>query len=180
LNAIESLELLPGSVGAFIDDVPMLTSAHIRPFVVAILLHRGAVRHHEVIACLVPHCSNDEMKVGGWDPLDNEYCEGTRAEKLVDEVLGEFVSEGIVRYSEDQDIWVLTTKDIPRIISWVTSLGARMPQHLLSEISKQPVSKFSINKSIVDIPWDGSDIEPVYPSRKIRRNIDSSSDDCNT
>lgn len=141
LNAIKSLELLPGSVGAFIEDMPMLTSAHVKPFVVAILLHRGAVRPSEVISSLVPHCSADDLKVGAWDPLDNEYCEGTRLEKLVDEVLGEFIAEGIVRYNEEQDLWVLTAKDLPTVISWVTSLGARMPQHLLAEMSRQQIAQ---------------------------------------
>lgn len=141
LNPIRSLDLPPGSVGAFVEDMPMLTSAHVRPFVVAILLHRGAVRPSEVVASLVPHCCSEDLKVGGWDPLDNEYCEGTRLEKLIDEVLGEFVLEGIVRYNEDLDLWVLTTKDLPRVISWVTSLGARMPQHLLAEMSKQQIAQ---------------------------------------
>ena len=118
----------------------MLTSAHVRPFVVAILLHRGAVRRHEVIASLVPHCCSDDLKEGGWDPLDNDYCEGTRLEKLVDEVLGEFVSEDMVRYNEDQDLWVLTVNSIPRVISWVTTLGAKMPQHLLMELSRQQIT----------------------------------------
>lgn len=115
----------------------MLTTAHVRPFAVAIMLHRGAVRHHEIIASLVPHCQAADLKVGGWDPLDNDYCEGTRLEKLVDEVLGEFVAEGIARYNEEQDLWVLTANDLPTVISWVTALGARMPQHLLAEMSKQ-------------------------------------------
>jgi hypothetical protein len=133
------LDLPPGSVGAFIEDLPMLTTAHVKPFVVAILLHRGAVRSSEVIASLVPHCCSDDLKVGGWDSLDNEYCEGTRTEKLVDEVLGEFVAQGITRYNEEQDLWVLTANHLPQVISWVTALGAKMPQHLLTEMSRQQV-----------------------------------------
>jgi hypothetical protein len=164
LETIKSLDLPPGSVGAFIENLPMLTSAHVRPFVVAILLHRGAVKHHEVIASLVPHCCNDDLKVGGWDPLDNDYCEGTRVEKLVDEVLGEFVSEGIVRYNEEQDLWVLTANHIPRIISWVTALGARMPQHVLSEMTRQQVACLPAQTFInsVNDQWDGTDIEPGW------------------
>jgi len=139
LNPIKSLDLPPGSVGAFIEDLPMLTTAHVKPFVVAILLHRGAVRPQEVLASLMPHCRADDLKVGGWDPLDNDYCEGTRVEKLVDEVLGEFVAQGITRYNEEQDLWVLTSKHLPQIISWVTALGGRMPQHLLMEMSRQQI-----------------------------------------
>lgn len=141
MNPIKTLELLPGSVGAFVEEVPLLTTAHVRPYVVATLLHRGAVRHEEIIASLMPHSRADDIKVGAWDPLDGDYCEGTRLEKLVDEVLGEFISEGIVRYNDEQDLWVLTTKDISRIISWVAALGARMPQHLLSEMSSQQIAK---------------------------------------
>lgn len=128
-------------VGAFVDEVPLLTTAHVRPYVIATLLHRGAVRHHEVIASLTPHCLIDDLKVGAWDPLENDYCEGTRLERLVDEVLGEFVSEGLVRYNEDQDLWVLTACDITRVISWVAALGAKMPSHLLSEMSRQQIAR---------------------------------------
>lgn len=154
MNSFRTLELLPGSVGAFIEDLPMLTTAHVKPFVIAILLLRGAVRSSEILASLTPHCRQDDLKIGGWDELENEYCEGTRAEKLVDEVLGEFVSEGILRYNEAEDLWVLTTKNIPQIISWVATLGGRMPQHILLEVSQQ--------QARADEPWDGTDIEPSF------------------
>ena len=134
----------------------MLTTADVKPFVIAILLRRGAVRPSEVLACLTPHCRHDDLKVGGWDEFDNEYCEGTRAEKLVDEVLGEFVSEGILRYNEAEDLWVLTTKNVPQIISWVATLGGRMPQHILLELSH--------SKDKVEDQWDGTDIEPSFPA----------------
>ncbi len=145
MNAFETLELLPGAVGAFIDEVPMLTSAHVKPYVVASLLHRGAVKHYEVIAAITPHCRMDDLKVGAWDPLEGDYCEGTRLEKLVDEVLGEFVAEGILRYNEDQELWVLATTNLPTIISWVAALGARMPQHLLSEMSREQIARLPDN-----------------------------------
>lgn len=87
----------------------------------------------------------DDLKVGAWDPLEGDYCEGTRLEKLVDEVLGEFVAEGILRYNEDQELWVLTTTNLPTIISWVAALGARMPQHLLSEMSREQIARLPEN-----------------------------------
>lgn len=138
------LEEAPGAVGPLIDDTPLMTTANVRPYVVATLLHRGAVRHSEIIASLTPHCRVDDLKVGGWDPLDEDWCEGTRLEKLVDEVLGEFVSEGLVRYNEAEDLWVLTPRDLPRIISWVAALGAKMPQHLLSEMSRQQIARLPL------------------------------------
>jgi hypothetical protein len=60
---------------------------------------------------------------------------------MVGEVLGEFVSEKLVRYNEELDLWVLTTNDIPRVISWVASLGGKMPNHLLMEMSREQVSR---------------------------------------
>jgi hypothetical protein len=128
--------LPPGCVGALIDDVPLLTAAHVRPYVVASLLHRGAVRHTEIIASLIPHCSNADLIVGGWDPFDEDYCENTRAEKLVDEVLAEFLIEGLVRYNDEKELWVLTSSNLSRVISWAAALGAKLPGHLLSDMSK--------------------------------------------
>ena len=137
----ERADMPPGCIGALVDDVPLLTTAQVRPYVVATLLHRGAAKDSEIIASLVQHCSSDDLRVGGWDPFDEEYCEGTRLEKMVGEVLGEFVSEKLVRYNEELDLWVLTTNDIPRVISWVASLGGKMPNHLLMEMSREQVSR---------------------------------------
>lgn len=134
---IKSIHDLPaGSVGALIDDVPLLTSAHVRPYVVASLLHRGAVKHCEIIASLVPHATHADLIVGGWDPFDEDYCEGSRLEKLVDEVLAEFLIEGLVRYNEDKELWVLTSQNLSRIISWAAALGSKLPEHLLSDMSR--------------------------------------------
>lgn len=148
----ETTDSLPNSVGALIDDVPLLTTAQVRPYVVATLLHRGAVRHNEVIASLTPHCRIEDLKEGAWDPLEGDYCDGTRLERLVDEVLGEFVSEGLVRYNHQQDFWVLIPAHLPRIISWVAALGARMPQHLLADMSHRQIARLpeeSVTRSAI-------------------------------
>lgn len=134
-------ERVPGCIGLLIDETPLLDTASVRPYVVATLLHRGAIRYSEILACLTPHCRDLDLKVGVWDPIDEEYCENTRLEKLVDEVLGEFVAEGILRYNEEQDLWVLTANDIPRIISWVAAVGGKMPKHLLLEMSKSQLQR---------------------------------------
>jgi hypothetical protein len=130
-----------GGVGLLIDETPLMTTANVRPYAIAILLHRGAIGSAELIASLVPHCRISDLKDGEWDPLDEEWCEGTRLEKLVDEVLGELTSEGIVRYNETLDLWVLTANDISKIISWVAALGARIPQHLLLELSRDQLTR---------------------------------------
>lgn len=134
-------ETAPGCTGLLIDETPLLTTANVRPYVVATLLHRGAVRYQEILASLTPHCQTSDLRTGEWDPLDGEWCEGTRLEKLIDEVLGEFTSEGLVRYNEEQDLWVLTSKHISTVISWVAALGAKMPQHLLMEMSREQLSR---------------------------------------
>jgi hypothetical protein len=130
-----------GCCGLLLDDVPMLLASHVRPYVIAILLHRGAVRSWEVIASLTPHCSHADLRIGEWDPIDDDYCDQTRLEKLIDEVLGNFVAEGVLRYNEEQDMWVLTGNKVSMIISWVTSLGAKLPHHLNYELSRQQLNR---------------------------------------
>lgn len=132
---------VPGCVGALIDELPLLSTANVRPYAIATLLHRGAVRPEEIIASLTPHCRLSDLREGEWDPLDEEWCEGSRLEKLVNEVLGELVSEGTVRYNDESDLWVLTSNNLSAIISWVASLGARIPQHVLLELSRDQIQR---------------------------------------
>ena len=124
-------ELPAGSTGELGDDSPMITHAHIRPYVVASLLHRGAVRLHEVVAAITPHCRMDDLKVGAWDPTDGCYCEGTRLEKLTEEVLEEFSTKNFTYYNESKDLWVLTSNNLSTIITWVTALNSQIPKNLL-------------------------------------------------
>lgn len=134
---------IPGSVGVFIDDLPLLTTAAVRPFVIAVVLHRGAVRPKEVLIAVTPHAPDVDLKVGGWDPINEEWIEDdrTRLELLVDEVLGELVAEGVLRYNEDEDLWVLTSADLPRVISWAAATGGRIPGHLLADLSRQEIAR---------------------------------------
>lgn len=127
--------------GALIDELPLLTTATIRPYIIATLLHRGAVKYGEILASVSPHCSTADLKVGGWDPVEEEWCEGTRLEKLIDEVLGEMVSDGTLRYNEESELWVLTASNLSKVISWAAALGARIPFHLMAELSKQQISR---------------------------------------
>jgi hypothetical protein len=132
---------IAGCVGTLIDDLPLLTTAHVRPYIIAILLHRGAVRPHEALSSISPHCRVSDLRVGEWDPLEQDWSEETRAERLIDEVLGELISEGIVRYNEEMDLWVLASNQISTIISWVAAMGARMPQHVLLEMSRDQIKR---------------------------------------
>jgi len=135
---------ISGSVGPFIDDLPLLTHARIKPYIIAALLHRGAVRFGEIASALVPHCTEIDLKVGMWDGVENyEIGDRSRLEYLIEEVLGEMVSQQILRYNEERDLWVLSLGDnrqnLPKIINWVAALGGQLPQHLLLEMSRDEI-----------------------------------------
>lgn len=135
---------ISGAVGPFIDDRPLLTHATIKPYIIAILLHRGAVSFGEVLAALIPHCSDMDLKIGMWDDIENCHIEDrSRLEVLVGETLGEMVGIGILRYNEEQDLWVLSVgenrKNLPKIINWVAATGAQLPRHILLEMSQDEI-----------------------------------------
>ena len=137
--SIEEAAECPGTVGLLFDETPLLTQAHVRAFVWPILRYRGAGRPNEVIAGLSAVCSTEDLKTGAWDPLEGDYSERTRAEILVDEVLGEMVGEGVCRYNSQRDIWVLNLgvnrENLAKIIGIVCSLDGALPHHLLADLS---------------------------------------------
>lgn len=129
---LKQSELAPGTIGPLLDQVPLLTHAMVRPYVVAIALHRGAVRASELYAALVPHCPAADLKTGAWSALAGDYIESTRMELIVDEVLGEFVANKLLRYNEKENMWVADEKH--GLAFWVTKiaeLNANPPLHLL-------------------------------------------------
>ncbi|MFZ9315672.1 MAG: hypothetical protein ACO24P_00185 [Candidatus Nanopelagicaceae bacterium] len=127
--------LLPGALGPFIDDTPLLTHAHIRPHIIAILLHRGGVRFCEVVSALAPHCAQIDLKVGAYGELEDCDPDLSRLENLINEVLGEMVGEQILRYNDEKEMWVLSLgenrKHLTTVISWASVLGGQIPHHLL-------------------------------------------------
>ena len=136
---------VPGALGPFLDNWPLITHANVRPYVIAILLHRGAVRVSEVLSALVPHCCHGELKSGelieGTDPdLENK----TRLEILVEQVLVEMQTSNMLIHYSKSDIWVLSAfkgcNNLPRIISWVTSMNSQLPRSITSEILDQKLN----------------------------------------
>lgn len=125
-------ELAPGTTGALIEDTPQLTTAHVRPFVWAVLLYRGAVHSWEVVNSLSAVCSVEDMKTH-----DEDEDERTWAEVCVDTVLAEMTIEGLLEYSEDKDLWVLRYSPyaVPTVIKAVAGVNGRMPQHFLLEMA---------------------------------------------
>lgn len=177
---MESKHYLSGAVGPFIDDRPLLTHATIKPYVIAILLHRGAVSFGEVLAALTPHCADIDLKIGLWDELENcHIADRNRLEVLVEEVLGEMVGIGILRYNEEQDIWVLSVgenrKNLPKIINWVSATEAQLPHHVLLEMSQDEIIRTNaahakIKHSPEPSARDGSksvDESPSTPNARI-------------
>lgn len=123
-----------GAIGALIDDLPRITHANVRPYIVAVLLHRGAVSFSEIVGSITPHCPIDDLRI------DDDEFNKTSLERIVEEVLGEMVIEKILRYNEDKDIWVITPGDanqnVPRVINWAAATGAQIPPHFTLEMSK--------------------------------------------
>ena len=126
--------------------LPMPESSHM------LLLHyyiEEQCDSERIASALVPHCTEIDLKVGMWDGVENyEIGDRSRLEYLIEEVLGEMVSQQILRYNEERDLWVLSLGDnrqnLPKIINWVAALGGQLPQHLLLEMSRDEIVR--INK----------------------------------
>ena len=133
---IDEAEIAPGTVGVFFDDTPQLTHATVRPFVWSILMARGAVRPSEILACLTPICSLEDLKSGFSEEIEDNR---NRAEWLIDEVLGDWTAARLLEYNEDKDIWTLrySAKALPEVIKAVAGVTGRMPQHFLLEMESQ-------------------------------------------
>lgn len=104
------------------------------------LLHRGAVSFEEILAAIIPHCAQIDLKVGAYGEMDDCDPDKSRLELLVEEVLGEMVGNGLLRYNEERDLWVLRVGqnncNLTTIINWVSTLGGQLPHHVLMEISE--------------------------------------------
>lgn len=132
--SLEDSEIAPGTTGTLVEDQPRLTAAHARPFVWAILLYRGAVHSWEVVNALSAVCSTVDMKIDDEDEDDR-----TRAEVCADVVLAEMTIEGILRYNEEKDVWVLaySPSNVPTVIKAVAGVNGSMPQHFLLDMAQE-------------------------------------------
>jgi len=134
MHSFELLESIPGSLGEFENEQPMILPADARPYVIAILLHRGSVTLSDAVASISPHCEIDDLKVGAWNPLTQDYCDGTRLEAVIDFVLQALLNDGVVDYDESTETWSLVPGEITKIIAWVTTLDASLPVSLIEKI----------------------------------------------
>ena len=74
----------------------------------------------------------EELKVELYDDGDEEL---TRVEYLVGQVMAEFIAEGLCRYNDEKDIWVLTAKDVTKLINVATAIDGQLPKHVLQEFA---------------------------------------------
>ena len=137
---LEEAEICPGTTGLLIDEIPQLTLANVRPFVWAALLYRTAVKPSEIVSLVSVLCSPEDLKEANWDSSDADETRSW-AEYCAEEVLGDMLAEGLCRYNEQEDLWVLTAgknrRNVPEVIAAVSSLNAEMPKHLLLELSQE-------------------------------------------
>lgn len=146
MAGIEQCDFVCGAVGPLIEDLPLVTHATVKPYIVAILLHRGAVRFNEIISSIAPHCPMIDLRVGVWDDIENcDIDDKTRLELITEEVLGEMVSSGLLRYNEEQDFWVLSVgannRNLPTIVNWVSATGGQLPHHILLDMSAKDLAR---------------------------------------
>jgi len=130
--------MLPGGLGPLVDENPLLTHAHIRPYIIAILLHRGGVRFDEILSALTPHAAQIDLKVGAYGELDDCDPDKSRLELLTEEVLAEMLIERLIRYNDEKDLWVLSNgkkqNNLTTIIAWASVTGGQIPHHLLIDV----------------------------------------------
>lgn len=111
-------------------EPPLLSLANVRPYCVALLLHKGYIVRHDVIATLTSHANIDDLRVGGVDPFDNIEYDGSRLEKLVDEYIGENVKAGVLQWNSSCKVWELTPGSVHRVVQWAITLNGALPATL--------------------------------------------------
>lgn len=132
-DSLRRAEDIPGYCGPLADDRPRVTHARARPLLWGILLWCGGVRREELLASMAHLCPVDDTRLGVFDALYGDLDEDrSRLELVVDEVLGEEVANGRLRYRAD-GLYVLTLKATQLSISLACQLNAQLPDHLLTE-----------------------------------------------
>lgn len=82
-----------------------------------------------------------DLKTSGWDPLEGDWCEGTRMEKIVDQALGEMVADGVISYNDDSNKWELCVEGLTQIVKWATALNSAIPGGLVMNLPRSQFAK---------------------------------------
>jgi hypothetical protein len=127
----------PSSIGLLHDVTPQLTFANVRAFVWAILLYQGHISISDALGSITPVCGTWELRTD-WQDCSEEACDITRAQWLVEQVIGDMTASGILIYRVDTDDWELTTgenhKYLHEIIKAVSGLNASLPNNIKMSI----------------------------------------------
>lgn len=136
MNFSES-ELAPSSIGCLVDERPLLTPAIVRPYIIAIVLHRGAVREEEIYAALVPHCTQLDLNTGVLASLNGDWLDDqTRLEEITEFVLGDMVAKSLLRYNESEEIWVADESSLVKWVTYACNLDGQLPKHITRDEPK--------------------------------------------
>lgn len=144
MNATPKTDVPPGGMrdetdvppGSVWDEPPRLTLAQIRPYAVAVLMHQGSLTKAALEATLVPHCNIDDLKVGGVDPFDGVEYDGTRLEKLVEQIIQEMAAEKTIAYSAATCCWVFAPQAVHRALRWAIGLNCALPPSLAQYVQQ--------------------------------------------
>ena len=130
-NPQRGSDFVPGAVGPFADDVPPVHQANIRPYVIAVLLHRHTVSLSDLVGCVQPFCPASDSKLSSGSCEDPDL---TRLECLCLDVLDEMWKEGVLRYNVNQKTWSLTASKLTNLstyIHWASATGGMISKETL-------------------------------------------------
>jgi len=127
-----SSEFLPGAVGPFADSIRPITEANIRPYLVALLLHKHSVSLQDLVAIVQPNCPSSDFKIGFYDCLQEDM---SRLEILCLNVIDEFVRDDLLRYNKSSNDWSLSAgegnSNLAKIVGWVSLTGGQVCQRTI-------------------------------------------------
>ena len=123
---------LPGSVGTITDPRLPITVNQARPYIVAILLHHGALKLEDALATISPHCNVSDLRISAYvEGVDEPDPDFTHLERVTLNALRSMEECGIVTYEADEKTWHLKAEDSSKtlalILNWVSSMGAQLP-----------------------------------------------------
>jgi hypothetical protein len=107
-----------------------MTLAALRGYAIALIMHKGHLKEHELVSTVVGQCCLDDLKVGGIDLFDGQEYDGTRLEKLIDQLTAELESNGLLVYSEPLVAWVPNSAKLGAFVKWSAALNCDLPDSI--------------------------------------------------
>lgn len=133
VNPGRGADFVPGAVGPFADNIPPVTQANIRPYAIAILLHRHYLCLSDLVGAIQPFCPSSDLKLG---IAEIEADDLTRLEALCIDVLDEMHRDGLLHYNDEHKSWSLVAGDkmenLLTYIHWISITGGQLSRESLS------------------------------------------------